>query len=379
MTAEKDRALAPASLDSLTIDFVIRVALLALLGYWALKVIAPFITVALWSAILTVALYPLFDWLARKLGSRRLAATLITLLCLMIVIGPMTWLGYGLIGGVDLVVKEFDADKFSMIPLPPESVKGWPLIGEQMYRLWSVAATDTKAALLQVAPKLTPLAGRLLGIGESVIFGLLEFVASIVIAGFLFSPGPRLVDVLGALLRRILSDRGKEMVHLVGGTIRNVSRGVVGIALLQSLLAGLGFLVVGIHAAGLLSFIALVLGIVQIGPAILLIPIVLWSWTALETTNAVLFTAYMVPVGLLDNVLRPILMARGLTTPMPVILIGVIGGTIADGISGLFLGPIILSVAWVLIVAWVQEDNAVANNALLGGAESCSATESHST
>jgi predicted PurR-regulated permease PerM len=366
MTAEKDRALAPASLDSLTIDFVIRVALLALLGYWALKVIAPFITVALWSAILTVALYPLFDWLARKLGSRRLAATLITLLCLMIVIGPVTWLGFGLIGGVDLVVKEFDADIFS-IPLPPESVKGWPLIGEQVYRLWSVAATDTKAALLEVAPKLKPLAHRLLDIGESVIFGLLEFVASIIIAGFLFSLGPRLVDLLRALLRRILSDRGGEMVQLAGDTIRNVSRGVVGIALLQSLLAGLGFLAVGIHAAGLLSFIALVLGIVQIGPGILLIPIVLWSWTAFETTKALLFTAYMIPVGLLDNVLRPILMARGLSTPMPVILIGVIGGTIAYGISGLFLGPIVLSVAWVLIAAWVQEDNGVANNAHLAG------------
>jgi predicted PurR-regulated permease PerM len=108
------------------------------------------------------------------------------------------------------------------------------------------------------------------------------------------------------------------------------------------------------------------LGIVQIGTAILLIPIIILSWTALETTNALLFTAYMIPVGLLDNVLRPILMARGLTTPMPVILIGVIGGTIAYGISGLFLGPIVLSVAWALIAAWVRDDNAVANGAHLG-------------
>jgi predicted PurR-regulated permease PerM len=153
MTAEKDRALAPASLDSSTIDFVIRVALLALLGYWALKVIAPFITVALWSAILTVARYPLFDWLARKLGSRRLAATLITLLCLTIVIGPVTWLGLGLIGSIELVVKGFDSDIF-WISLPPESVKTWPLIGEQVHRLWTVIATDTKTVLLQVSNQL---------------------------------------------------------------------------------------------------------------------------------------------------------------------------------------------------------------------------------
>jgi predicted PurR-regulated permease PerM len=365
MTTEKDTAFAPALFDSLTIDFAIRIGLLGLLGYWSLKVIGPFLTVALWSAILTVALYPSFDWLARKLGSRRMAATLITLLCLTIVVGPVTWLGFGLIGGVELVVKGVDSEIF-LIPFPPESVRGWPLIGEQMHRLWTVAATDTKAILLEVAPKLKPLGGKLLGFGESIIVGLLEFVAAIVIAGFLFSPAPQLVDGLGALLRRILSEGGEEMVHLAGSTIRNVSRGVVGIALLQSLLAGLGFLVAGIPAAGFLGCVVLILGIIQIGPAILLIPIVIWSWTAMATTNALLFTVYMIPVGLLDNVLRPVVMARGLTTPMPVILIGVIGGTIAYGISGLFLGPIVLSVAWALIAAWVQEDKAVANGSQRG-------------
>jgi predicted PurR-regulated permease PerM len=180
-----------------------------------------------------------------------------------------------------------------------------------------------------------------------------------------------LVDTLGALLRRILSDRGEEMVQLAGDTIRNVSRGVVGIALLQSLFAGMGFLVVGIPAVGFLGFIALMLGIVQIGPAILLIPIFIWSWTALETTNALLFTAYMIPVGLLDNVLRPIVMARGLTTPMPVIFNGVVGGTIAYGISGLFLGPIVLSVAWVLIAAWVQQTTPLRTVPILSGGERC--------
>jgi predicted PurR-regulated permease PerM len=130
--------------------------------------------------------------------------------------------------------------------------------------------------------------------------------------------------------------------------------------LVQSFLAGLGFLVAGIPAAGFFTFLALVLGIIQIGPAIVLLPIVVWSWTAMDTTSALLFTAYIVPVGLVDNVLRPLVMARGLTTPMPIILIGVIGGTIAFGISGLFLGPIVLSVAWVLVVAWVREDDRVA-------------------
>jgi predicted PurR-regulated permease PerM len=129
------------------------------------------------------------------------------------------------------------------------------------------------------------------------------------------------------------------------------------VALLQSVLAGVGFLVAGVPGAGVLAFASLVLGIVQIGPAILFLPIIVWSWMTMETAHAFMFTAYMVPVGLVDNLLRPILMARGLSTPMPLIIIGVIGGTIAYGIIGLFFGPIVLSVAWELGVAWMNGDS----------------------
>ena len=359
----EDRASPPASFQSSTIDIAIRISLLAVVGYLSLKVIGPFVTIGLWSAILTVALYPLFDWLARQFGNRRLAAAVVTLMCLMIVVGPITWLGFALIGGVEYLVGALDAGLLS-IPLPPESVKGWPLIGDRMHQLWSLAASNTKALLLQVLPNLKPFSGTLLEIAQSTVLGLLGFVAAIAIAGFLYIPGPRLLDSIRVLLRRIIvSHRSEEMVQLAGRTIRNVSHGVVGIALVQSFLAGLGFLAAGIPAAGFLTFLVLLLGIVQVGPTILLIPIVIWSWAAMETTSALMFTAYMVPVNLVDNVLRPIVMARGLTTPMPVILIGVIGGLIAFGLAGLFVGPIVLAVAWALVVAWVQEGNAVESKA----------------
>lgn len=355
MTPEKDRHLLPAAFEPSTIDTAIRVGLLALLAYWCLKVLGPFLTVALWSAILAVALYPLFDWLAQRLRSRRVAATLITVLCLMIVVGPLAWLGFGLIRGVDFIVKGIESKVFA-VPLPDESVKDWPLVGEQLYDLWNRAATDTKAILLEAAPSLRPLAEKLVELAGSVVFGLLEFVTSIVIAGFLYTPGPRLIEMFGAFLRRILRQRSDEMVTLAGSTIRNVSRGVVGIALVQAFLAGLGFLAAAIPAAGFLSFLALVLGIIQVGAAVVLVPMVIWSWFAMDTMSALLFTAYMIPVSLIDNVVRPIIMARGLTTPLPVILVGVIGGTLAYGISGLFLGPIVLSVAWALTMAWVHDE-----------------------
>ncbi len=347
--------------DYSTLDVVIRLGLIGLLVYWSLRVIGPFVTVALWSAILVVALYPIFDWLSRSLRSPRLAATLITLLCLAVVIGPVTWLGFALIGGAEFMVRALDT---LPIPSPPAVVKGWPVIGEQIFRLWTLAVNDTQAIFLEMVPRLKPFGSKFLDLAGTVIWGLLEFIASIIIAGFLYIPGPRLAQGLRSALIRISGERADEMMHLASRTILNVSRGVVGIALVQSLLAGIGFVVAGIGGAGFLSFLTLILAIVQIGASVLLVPMIIWSWVSMETSHALLFTAYMIPVGFFDNVFRPVVMARGLVTPMPVILIGVIGGTIAYGISGLFLGPIILSVAWALLVHWVEDRNPASAAAL---------------
>jgi len=347
---ERERPRIPTNL---TIDFAIRLACLGLLGYWSFRIVAPFVTIALWSSILAVALCPPFRWLARRL-SAGLAATLVSSLGLIVVLGPVLWLGLGMTRAVVALVAQLDTPQWAM-PLPPESVKTWPIIGERLHQLWSLAATNMKLALSEVAPMVKPVGGALLGIAQSAFVGLLELLVSLLVAGFLFPRGPQMVDAIGALVGRALDHRGMELVQLAGATIRNVSRGVIGIALLQAFLAGAGFLVAGISAPSVLAFAVLLLGILQIGPALVLLPIVIWSWTSMETVQALMFTAYMIPVGLLDNALRPILMARGLTTPMPVIMLGVIGGTIAYGIVGLFLGPIVLSVVWAVMSAWVRD------------------------
>jgi predicted PurR-regulated permease PerM len=357
MTAGGDQDPIRTTLSATTIDLAIRLGFIGLLGYWSFRVIAPFLTIGLWSAILAVALYPVFDWLAVRLRPR-LAAAVVTLLCLMVVVGPVTWLGFGMVNGIRSLVVALDAGQLAF-PLPPESVKGWPVIGERLHRLWGLAATNMKVALAEALPIAKPLGGMLLGFAQDALFALLELLVSIMIAGFLFTRGPQLVDALSAFIGRVLSRRGKELVQLAGATLRNVSRGIIGISLLQALLAGAGFLAAGIPAAGVLAFLALLLGIVQIGPAILFVPIVVWSWMVMETAQALLFTAYMIPVGLVDNILKPLLMARGLATPMPVIMVGVIGGAIAYGIVGLFFGPIVLSVAWAVMVAWVQGSDPV--------------------
>jgi predicted PurR-regulated permease PerM len=159
-------------------------------------------------------------------------------------------------------------------------------------------------------------------------------------------------------LRRLDPERGEEFANLAGATIRAVSRGVIGISVLQALLAGIGLMIAGVPAASLITSAVLICGIIQIGPSIILVPLVIWSWFAMEPTGALLFTAYIVPVNLLDNILKPLVMGRGLKTPMLVILIGVLGGTLAYGVTGLFLGPIILAVIWELLVAWIRERKA---------------------
>jgi predicted PurR-regulated permease PerM len=342
-----------------TADFAIRLGVFGLIGYCSFLVIAPFLTIGLWSAILAVALYPLFDKVSTRLGPR-LAAAIVTVLCLIVVVGPLTWLGISLVSGVRSLIASLDAGQLP-VPLPPESVKDWPLVGDHVYQLWILGASNIRRALAETLPTLKPLAGALLSFAQSILFGLLELLVAITIAGFLFSRGPKLADALSIFLDRVLSHRGKELVQLTGATIRNVSRGIVGVSLLQALLAGAGFLAAGIPAAGVLAFLAFLLGVIQVGPAILLIPVVLGSWMVMDTAQALLFTAYMVPVGLLDNVLKPLLMARGLATPMPVIMVGVIGGVIAYGIVGVFFGPIVLSVAWVVLIVWVKSNALVGN------------------
>jgi predicted PurR-regulated permease PerM len=233
-------------------------------------------------------------------------------------------------------------------------VQEWPVIGEPIYQYWELASSNLREAFTKIAPELKPLGSILLQFAADAGTGTLKFLIAILVAGFLFSPAPAMVNAIRVFSRK-LAGRGEEFVQLAGATIRAVSRGVIGISVLQALLAGLGLMTAGIPYASLLTFGILILGIIQIGPSIIIVPLIIWSWFSMETTTALLFTAYMVPVNLIDNVLRPLVMGRGLNTPMLIILFGVIGGTISYGIIGLFLGPIVLAVIWELLVAWINQ------------------------
>jgi len=338
------------------VQLVIRLGLLALLIFWTLVLIGPFVPILAWSVVLAVALNPVFERLAKILGGRpKLAATILTVISLAIVIGPATWIGLGAVEGTKDIAEQLTAGEV-VVPSPPQAIKSWPLVGPQLYEFWDQASTNLRSVLRQITPYLKPFAVTLLGVAGNAGVGTIKFLVSVAVAGVLFPYGPQLVAAGRGFLSRIVPEQSEHFLDLAGATIRAVSQGVIGVAIIQALLAGIGFKLAGIPSAGLLAFVVLLLSIVQIGGTIVILPVIIWIWTDKDFATALLLTVFLVIVAVLDNILKPLVMGRGLTTPALVILIGVIGGTLAHGIIGLFIGPIILSVAWELTVAWIRTD-----------------------
>jgi predicted PurR-regulated permease PerM len=345
------------------IHLAVRLGLLAFLAYWSFILVRPFVPILAWSAVLAVALYPAFDWLSSHLGCRpRLAATVITALCLAIIIGPVAWLGVGLIDNL-VEISELLGNGRLVVPSPPAGLGDWPIVGQPLYQLWSTASTNLEAAFRQFAPYLKPVAGYLLAFAGGLGIGALKFLLSVILAGFLFPSGPRLVSASKGFLSHVVAQRGENFLALAGATIRSISQGVIGIAIFQAVLIGLGLKLTGVPHASVLSFAVLIFGILQIGSLIVLLPVIIWIWSVKDFAIALPITIFLALAGISDNVLKPLLMGRGLATPMPVIFIGLIGGTLAHGIVGLFVGPIILAVAWELITAWIREDKVAAPGA----------------
>ena len=355
MTMLDDNAESRRRLESWLIDLAIRLVFIGLVAYWALKLVAPFVLLIVWSAILATAIYPIPVWLRRYLGGRSAPVSiLLTILGLALILGPAAALTASMAGSVENFAHDLAAGTF-VLPPPDPAVQDWPLIGKQVFSAWANVHDDLAGVVGNNKDILVSVGRTLLGLAAGLGIDVLLFAASLIIAGFLYGRGPALAESCRRFAHRIGGSRGSGFVDLAGATVRNVSRGVIGVSLLQALLAGIGLMVAGVPAAGLIALGVLILAIIQIGPAILLIPVTIWIWTAMDTLTAGIFTVYIIPVLLFDNILKPIVMARGLSTPMLVILVGVIGGTLAHGLIGLFLGPIVLAVAYELLMAWVKE------------------------
>ena len=335
------------------LEVSIHIGLLALLTIACLWILRPFIPLVAWGIIIAIAVYPAYRKLQRLLGGRgTLAAVLGTLLFLAVLIVPVALLTETMIEGVQNLTAHLK-DGSLAIPPPPDSVATWPLIGASLSRTWNMASTNLTGLLQSFAPQIKALVPALLAASTGIGLTVLQFVLSLLLAGVLLAKSSSCIEVSRSLANRLFDDQGPEFEQLAGSTIRSVTNGILGVAVIQSVLAGLGFLVAGLPGAGLWTLIFLFAAVLQVGPLVL-VPAVVYMFAIAGTTKAVLFLVWCAFVGLIDNVLKPMLLGRGVSVPTAIVFLGAIGGFVAMGIIGLFVGAIILSVGYKLFLAWLE-------------------------
>jgi predicted PurR-regulated permease PerM len=339
-------------------DVLIRAGLIVLVVFMSVRVFAPFMGLMLWALIFAVALYPLQQRLAKRLGGRQGgAAILLVMAALLLIGGPTVMLGISFASHVRDVYITFANNTIS-IKQPSPSVAEWPLIGEHVHAAWSLAADDLPAFLEKIRPQLKNLLDGLLVVAANTAGTVLLFLASLIISGVMMAYGESGSRAMGRIMIRISGPaKGPQLHSLSTATIRSVATGIIGVAFLQALLLGIGFILAGIPAAGVLGIIVLLLGIVQLPAAIVSLPVIAYLWWAgdASTTSNIIFTAYLLAASLADNVLKPLLLGRGVGAPMPVVLLGALGGMLSAGLIGLFVGAVVLTVGYQIFMQWVDE------------------------
>ena len=344
------------------LEVLIRAGLIFALAALCFQIFAPFLTLMVWGLILAVTLYPMQEYVAAKMGGRQgLAATLIVILGIALIVMPTAILMSSLGDSVQRLIHDVQSDAL-VIPAPRESVAGWPVIGERVYALWSQAHADLPALVKSMQPKIGDLAKSALAFVASIGGGLLLFLAALIIAGILMAFGRSGSRASVAISERLAGPaRGAEFATLATATIRAVAQGVIGVAFIQAIIVGLCLLVAGVPWAGVLAMIALVLGIAQIPALIVTLPAIAYIWLLGDYGNgeAILYTLLIFVAGLADNVLKPLMLGRGVDAPMPVILIGALGGMAAAGILGMFVGATLLALGYQLFMGWVAANRRV--------------------
>jgi len=303
-----------------------------------------------------VAVSPLFRGLARLLGGRpKIAALLITLAMLLLIVGPAVSLVLVAVENARAIAGDMSDGTLS-IPPPPEGIEDWPVVGEKLSKFWRKAYLNLEHALGQLVPEIQAVGTWILDAAAGAGLGILQFLVAVIISGLLLvhsKGGHRLAH---ALCRRLVGESGSDLADLAEATVHSVMRGVIGIAVIQALLAGLGMVVAGIPSAGLWTVVCLFLCVVHIGTIPVMLPAVIYLFVNGETWVAVLFLIWAIFVSLIDNVIVPLILGRGLDVPKAVIFLGAIGGMIVSGIIGLFVGSVILALGYKLLGGWLEID-----------------------
>jgi len=338
---------------------LIRAGLIGALAVLCYRVFAPFLTLMVWSIILAVTLYPLHQRLAGRVrGKQGLASAILVIVGILLIIIPTALLMSSFADSVHNFIDAAQNNTLA-IPAPPDRVAGWPIVGKKIYGVWSRAHTDLPGLVESLQPKIGELARKALSIVASIGIGMLQFLASVVVAGIVMAYGEAGTRGSRAIFTRVIgSDRGDAFARLSTATIRAVAQGVIGIAFIQAILVGLALLVAGVPWAGVLAAITLVLSIAQVPALIIIIPAIAYIWSSGDYSSggAIAYTIILLLSGMADNVLKPLMLGRGVDAPMPVILLGALGGMATGGILGMFVGATLLALGYQIFMAWVDTD-----------------------
>ncbi len=339
------------------IHYALQLLTLSLLIILCVRIILPFWTIILWSTVLAITLYPLHNKITKRLnGKKWLSATIIVVIMLMLIVAPMVFLLLASIDEIKNFKDFFFVDGKLQIPPPIEEIKNWPLIGQKFYDFWYEASQNIQTFLTKHVDSetLKNVVMSVFSIISTVGKGILILMVSIIISGAIMVYGRQGDEFANLFFVKLADKHGERMKDSIALTVRNVAKGVLGVAFIQSVLAGIGIVIAGVPLAGLWIIICLILAIVQIGIMPVSLGVVIYVWTTGSTLTAILITAWMLFVGVVDNIIKPFMMGRGAPAPMLVVFIGSIGGFIVSGFIGLFTGAIILTLGYNLLINWLE-------------------------
>jgi len=336
-------------------EVAIRLFLVGGLAIWCFLIFQPFLLPLVWAAVLAVSLGPVLDRLQALLGGRRtLAGVLFVAVGIVALALPATLLSESFVEGVQWLGEQEQKGALR-IPAPPDDVAGWPVVGSDLHRIWSQAASDPASLVRGFGPQLGSLAGWLLSTLKGLGLAFLLTLAAIAVAGVMLvhaEPGGRTARRVGA---RLGGQEGVATVDLTVQTIRSVAAGVIGVAAVQSILAAVGLVAAGVPLAGLWAALILILAVAQLPPLLILGPAIVYVFATSEgTVGPVLFAVWSLVVSLSDSFLKPMFLGRGMEIPMPVILVGAIGGMLQSGVVGLFVGAVVLAIGYRMAGAWMR-------------------------
>ncbi|GJM29938.1 MAG: AI-2E family transporter [Cyclobacteriaceae bacterium] len=339
-----------------SIEVTIRLLFLFILIAWCLKILLPFTGIMLWAIIIAVSIEPIYNGLLRKFGDKPgWASTVLIIIFLIIIVVPAYF-------GVNALVSHMNEIRDSLqqetinIPPPNKQVASWPVIGEKIYTAWAAASENLENFLSIHTAEVKKVGKWLMASVLGISTDVLQIIVSFIIAGVLLATrGTN--DFTRQLFRKLVGKRGDEFADLCDKTVKNVTKGILGVAVIQSFLLGILFFLAGVPYAAIWALIAMFLGIIQLPPTIISIPVIVYLYSSTSATMATVWAVLILLASISDNVLKPILLGKGAPVPMLIIFLGAIGGFILSGFIGLFTGAIVLSLGYELFMAWLQDDS----------------------